>query len=62
MKKKKFARKLGLKKITIANLSDRDMSMVLGGNDPCDPSTIYCSQTPDDFPGTLHLNPGSIEG
>lgn len=42
MKKKKIEKKLGLKKITIANLSDREMQQAQGGGSisVCTSSTL----------------------
>ncbi len=60
MKTRKIGKTLGLKKITIANLSDQEMRMALGGVDACpSTSTIYCSINTNDLNGTLKESPGS---
>jgi natural product precursor len=59
MKTKKSEKKVKLTKVTVTNLSNREMHHLMGG-DQCPPMTLGCMSI--EFRCRFILNPGTIDG
>jgi hypothetical protein len=61
MKTKKSEKKMKLTKITVTNLSTREMHQVMGGGEPCSPMTLGCTPSIDACTCMPHLAPGTSD-
>ena len=61
MKTKKSEKKMKLGKITVSNLSTREMQQVMGGGEPCPPMTLGCVNSVDVCTFIPHLGPGTSD-